>query len=335
MKNNMQDFKLDGMNIEVTDFCPLRCPQCYCHLEGKRYIPLEVAKKHISDAAKMGVEHIEFSGGETLCYPHIYEVIRFACENGISTGISISGWGFDQAVFEKLCKSGIDSIHVSLNAPTEELNALSRDGFELAMNALDILKKGGFQNTIINWVMHRNTVETLPEMIKLAEEFNAQAILIIDPKPNAANELDSYPTKQQMMYVADLIRRNKSNVELVVHHCFSALAALSSENKLWGNMNRGLYKGCTAGLCSISIRADGSMSPCRHLDFLESYDSLEAYWNNSDIIKQIQKTENEKRQPCKGCKYENYCRHCLAINAKLKNELFIGNEFCPIQENAK
>ena len=68
--------KPDGMNIELTNCCPLRCPQCYCSLEGGKHIPPEVAIRAIEQGAALGVTHVELSGGETLCYPHLLELVE-------------------------------------------------------------------------------------------------------------------------------------------------------------------------------------------------------------------------------------------------------------------
>lgn len=325
-------YVLDGINIEVTNACPLRCPQCYCTLEGGKHIPLEKVRELLLEGAKMGMSHVEFSGGETLCYPHITEAIKLAAELDLSPSIAISGWGFDETTYDKLIEAGLDCIHVSLNASTKERNALSRDGFELSIAALELLKEKGFPNVIINWVMHRDTVDELPKMVALAEKYNVSSLLVIDPKPNSKNELNSYPTAEQLKSVAKLIKGNTSSVEIEVHHCFSVLAALVGENKLWGNLNRGIYQGCTAGLCSLSIDVEGNVMPCRHLPYAESCYSLKNYWENSPLLEKIRGLNVCRRHPCDSCRLSKYCRHCLAINAKIHNDLYIGNEFCPIYQ---
>lgn len=115
------------MNIELTTCCPLRCPQCYCTLEGGKNIPLDIAQRRLAEASALGVEHVELSGGETLCYPHLVEIIESATHYGLASSIAISGWRFDDAVLHQLTCAGIGSIYVSLNAPTEDQNAKTRD----------------------------------------------------------------------------------------------------------------------------------------------------------------------------------------------------------------
>ena len=64
------------MNLELTTKCPLHCPQCYVSLNTGREMPLETALYWIRDAASCGVRSVNLSGGETLCYPYLTELIK-------------------------------------------------------------------------------------------------------------------------------------------------------------------------------------------------------------------------------------------------------------------
>ena len=323
--------RLYGMNIELTTACPLRCPQCYCSLEGGKHISLQTAVKYLKQAKALGLKHVELSGGETLCYPHLYDLIREATVLGIDSNIAISGWHFNEEVLQKLKDAGLSHIFVSLNGPTEELNARSRDGYEYAISALKILKESDFSEVYINWVMHRDTADYLPDLIQLAQEYNVKAIVIMAPKPTSKHELHTLPTKEQMERTVQLIRTNRPGF-LTVESCFSPLLAMASDTKFLGNLNVGLFKGCSAGRTMLSVSVDGLLSPCRHLEYFEKWDSLEEYWMNSPILRKIRGLEDNKKEPCASCKYSKYCRHCLAVNSKLNNDLYIGNELCALAE---
>ena len=326
----------DGMNIELTNSCPLRCPQCYCTLEGGKHIPLETALRVLEQAAALGVRHVELSGGETLCYPHLYEVVEAASRLNIAPSISVSGWHFTDEVLHRLIESGIDTIYVSLNGPTKTANSLTRDGFELGIGALEVLQRNAFPNTVINWVMHRETADLLPDMISLAERYDVSGILIIDPKPTAAGEMNTYPSKEQLYRTAELVKKQRGKQpELIVQHCFSPLLALSKDNPFWGNLNRGPYRGCTAGIISFSVNVDGLFSPCRHLDFFEKWDSLSDYWERSPVLERIRTLDEGKQEPCRSCRYSPYCRHCLAVNAAEAQELYLGNVHCSLWKSSE
>lgn len=323
--------RLYGMNIELTTACPLRCPQCYCSLEGGKHIPLQTAIDALRQAKKMGLQHVELSGGETLCYPNLCELIQKANSLGVKSNIAVSGWHLDKPMLNKLIQAGISHIYVSLNAPTEELNSRSRDGYQYAISALQLLKESNFSEVYINWVMHRDTADTLPDMICLAKQYKVKAIVIMTPKPTSKHELHTLPTREQMKAVAHLVQISPPGF-LQIESCFSPLLAMVNESKFLGNMNIGPFKGCGAGRNNVNVSVDGEFSPCRHLEYFESWDSLEDYWVNSTVLQKIRKLEEKKQEPCASCKYGNYCRHCLAVNSKLNRDLFFGNNLCALAE---
>ncbi|NLK52430.1 MAG: radical SAM protein, partial [Syntrophomonadaceae bacterium] len=109
------------MNIELTTRCPLRCPQCYCDLNQGKDITKEVALKYIKQAARLKIPFINLSGGETLVYPFLIELLAAIRAEGLNSAIAISGWGFDATKLEELKQAGIDEIYVSLNGSTSEV----------------------------------------------------------------------------------------------------------------------------------------------------------------------------------------------------------------------
>lgn len=331
----MNEPQIVSMNIELTTACPLRCPQCYCSLTGGKHIPKEVAIAYLEQAGKLGVKHVELSGGETMCYPYLYDVIRAAKENGIAANVALSGFGLDQATYEKLIEAGVSGIFISLNGSTKEINSLSRDGYELAISALELLQKNKYANTTINWVMHSNNADDFPNMVALAERYEVTNLVVIGVKPDSKHMLSTIPSADQMIRISNYIRTYNGNTRLVIESCFSPMLALTCDTKLLGNLNVGKNKGCCAGRSMLSVNVEGLLSPCRHLDYFEQWDTLEEYWTNSPILQKIRTLEEQKREPCTSCKFCNYCRHCLSINSKLYSDLYIGNQHCPLAEEYK
>ncbi len=322
----------NNMNIELTSRCPLRCPQCYCSLTGGKDIDLETAIYWIKEGAKFGVKEVMLSGGETMCYPHIFEVVSAAKQYCGGANVALSGYNFNQDTYEKLISAGVTAIYISLNGSTKEINSITRDGYELAISALELLSENKYDNTTINWVMHSSNADDFPNVLKIAEKYNVKFLTVMAVKPDSKKELKTIPTLEQMEFVKSVIRSYKGNVKILVESCFSPMLALVCDTKLFGNMNVGKNKGCGAGRNTFSVSVDGLLSPCRHLEYFESYETLEDYIQKSEIQKKIRGLEDEKRKPCKDCRYTDYCRHCLAINAKLHNDIYIGNEHCPIYE---
>jgi len=326
------NFIPENMNIELTTYCPLNCPQCYCQLSGEKHINPQIAIKWIEESGKLGVKQVMLSGGETLCYPDLYDVISAAAKFCGVAYVALSGYGLTRSVIDDLISAGVSGIFISLNGSTEEINSLTRDGYSLAISALELLFNKDYQNIWINWVMHSYNSNDFENVLAIAERYNAHRLVIMGLKPDSNSELLSVPSKEQMLNIKRVITEYKGKVKIGVESCYSPMLALASETKLFGNMNVGKYKGCGAGRFCFSVNVDGQLSPCRHLDFFEEYETIEDYWNNSSVLQRLRDVENDKREPCKNCCYNNYCRHCLATNVKTKGELFIGNEKCPMQQ---
>ena len=89
------------------------CPQCYCDLNRGRDLSPDQARYWLDEAAKAGVRVVNLSGGETMCYPHIYEVTEYAASLGMEVNIAVSGYHFGEQEIWRFVNAGIGDICVS------------------------------------------------------------------------------------------------------------------------------------------------------------------------------------------------------------------------------
>lgn len=326
----MMPKKFFSINVELTNKCPLRCPQCYCSLNGDKHIALNLAKQKIQEATEHGVSVVNLSGGETLCYPWLYELISFASKKCENVNIAISGCYFNDTVLHNLIEAGVTMISVSLNGSTKEINSITRDGYDLAIKALKTLRNCNNIQTCINWVMHSSNCDDFPNIVKIAEDFNVSLIDVIMFKPDSRNELNSFPSGNQMKQIADYIHNYCGPVKIQVESCFSPMLALVCNYSWLGNFNTSERKGCGAGIYMYNINVDGFYSPCRHLDHFENYDTLDEYFEKSEFIHSVQRFESDLREPCAICSLQRYCRPCVAITNKLYGGEFKGHSPCQV-----
>ncbi len=324
--------KLSSMNLEVTTACPFRCPQCYCSMENVKHLDPETAKKRLAEAAALELQSLSVSGGETMCYPHLLEVISFAKSCGIpGVHAAFSGWGFTKEKVEEMLAAGLDSISISLNGSTETVNRQTRQGYDDAINALKLLKEMGYEHTTVNWVMHSNNVDDFDALVQLCEEFNVEMIDVISFKPDAKAQLKSVPSREQLQTVAGKIKNQSGNVRIAVEKCYSQMIALVADTKLFGNMNRGKYRGCIAGYECLSVNVDGSFSPCRHIHYRENYDSIEAYLTQSPVMRELAACDESKaEEPCRSCRFLMNCRPCISINTEIDDRIAFKNAYCHV-----
>ena len=324
--------KLTSMNLELTTACPFRCPQCYCNMDNVKHLDYEVAKKALREAAALGLRSLSLSGGETMCYPHLIDVISYAKECGVpSIHAAFSGWNFKKPIVEKMIEAGLSSISISLNGSSEAVNSLTRQGYDYAINALALLKDMGYEHTTVNWVMHSNNADDFDNLVDLCEEYNVETIDIISFKPDAKSQLNSVPSQQQLYTIAKKVRSHRGSVIIGVERCFSQLLALTADTKLFGNLNKGRNRGCMAGYECVSVNVDGSFSPCRHILRKEHFDSIEEYLDNSRVIQELALCDETKAEgQCKNCKYLLNCRPCMAINTEIDGIIAFRNDFCHV-----
>lgn len=320
------------MNIELTTRCPLRCPQCYCDLSQGRDIDLATAKGFVRQARVLQMQQINLSGGETLVYPHLFELIECCREYGIRANVALSGYGFDAGVLRQLRSAGVGGIFISLNGSTETINRQSRDGYDLAIKALATLQQANDPDYLINWVAHRHNVEDFPALVALAESYGVKTVVVMAFKPDSRRELPSLPSREQLLVLTDFIKKYPAGpLKIVIESCFSPLRALVGQ-RFFVNLNQGIDKGCQAGRDSLSVNVDGKLTPCRHLEIEENNGLIAEYWRQSEVLRQLRTVEQDTRTPCRSCSYERYCLHCMAVSWKMHGELFKGNDYCELHQ---
>lgn len=323
------------MNLELTTKCPLRCPQCYVGLDKVREMPLDTALYWLREGAKSGVKQVNLSGGETLAYPHLDRLLTECVALGMDSAVALSGAYVNRDRLQRLIATGVNDIFISLNGSTEEINSQTRDGYGLAIKALELLQELDFKNRWINFVMHKSNAEDLPQMVALGEKMGVTGIVILVFKPDAAHELPSYPTAAQLRSSAKFIKAYQGPLELFPEPCFSPLLALVEE-RFFLNRNVGIDRGCGAGRDALSVTTEGLLTPCRHLDVPEKFPDMMSYWQESEFLSRLRAVEDRREKPCRGCHYENNCLPCMAVMHKMYHGVLESWLDCPLaSETAK
>ena len=288
-----------GMNLELTSQCPFRCPQCYVpESEEVRELPLVQGLRWIGEAARTGIRYVNMSGGETLCYPYLTQLIRACAEEGMEASVSLSGALATPERLRSLVESGVTGLFVSLNGSTEEINRITRDGYREAIRTLDALQERGDAHLGINFVLHGSNAHDLPAMLHLCEEKGAEALVILQTKPDADGALKDVPDEDQLRRVADQIVQYQGPVAVIVDHCYYELRRYLPDAGRHDAAGPG--SGCGAGQTQICVNAEGMLTPCRHLDIPEKRNSIEEYLSCSPVLREIREhvAEEPSWRPC-------------------------------------
>ncbi|MFA4844069.1 MAG: radical SAM protein [Candidatus Margulisiibacteriota bacterium] len=121
------------LDMDLTTLCSNRCPECTYRdqrLLPARFLPKELAKKAIEQAADFGIKAITFTGGgEPVLHPDFAEIAAFSQQQGLKAGLITSGHDYSQQIAERTLpyfswvRFSLDAGSPDVYAATHGLNA--------------------------------------------------------------------------------------------------------------------------------------------------------------------------------------------------------------------
>ena len=168
---------------ELTHRCPLQCPYCANPVElarASRELDTGNWLRVLDEAASLGVLQLHFSGGEPTVRSDLDRLVRHAAGLGMYSNLITSGVLLDTARLQALAAAGLDHLQLSLQ-DVEPGNADRIGGFAgghaVKLAVARQVRAAGLALTL-NFVVHRQNVERVPEMIALGETLGAGRIEI-------------------------------------------------------------------------------------------------------------------------------------------------------------
>lgn len=165
---------------EITDICNLNCKHCY-HLKGdSEAISIKSAVEILKKLETSGVTHIHFLGGEPLMVPNIIEILVLAKESGFMTSINTNGTRISDSFAQELSKAQVDSIMVSMDGASKEVNDNIRGKgvYEKAVNAINCLQRCEIPHGVTITISELNATE-IGEMISFCIQKKIPTLRIV------------------------------------------------------------------------------------------------------------------------------------------------------------
>jgi MoaA/NifB/PqqE/SkfB family radical SAM enzyme len=313
---------LSRVYVEPTNMCNLDCATCmrnsWAELPGKM-------DEHTFQKIIAGIESISprpsifFGGfGEPLTHPRILDMLKDAKQVGSSVEIISNGILLTPEVSTRLIEMQLDRIWISLDGATPESYADVRLGNELprVMENLHILKdliKSSGSNTPrlgIAFVAMKRNIHDLPDVIRIgkklgADLFSVSNVLPYTPqmKEEALYDLPIYGNSVATRWSPSLLLPRMQINEKNQQPLFEAIKQSGSIAIAREDLGMGVDTCPFVEKGSLSIRWDGSVSPClallheneNYLDYRKrksiatSFGSVNEQqlidiWNNSDYV---------------------------------------------------
>lgn len=191
-------------------------------------------------------------------------------------------------------------IHLSFDVDNNDVRLInSKKILELADN----IKKNGM-NCYLFSTVHSKNIDYIDEIIKMANETNNQ--IAFNLCCDTGNDAEFLLTREQKIGVIKKLLQyeNEGKINKLKHPYVNSLKGLKSdENKIKG--------GCTAGIATCTILANGDVIPCPFLRLKAGNihdNKLEDIWLYSELFNSLR--DRKKYAICGKCKFIEYCGGC-------------------------
>lgn len=259
---NMFSF-FDIVYLELTRACNLKCIHCLNNsgIKQKDELTKEDLLKLIKKLSSLGVQEIRFTGGEPLLFNGIYDLIKFATEEGICTSLGTNGTLITKEVAKKLKESGLKKVVVSIDGNKKTHDKIrGKKNYQKAMNGLKYLKQNDI-NVRVNSVIMKSNME---DVIKLAKKMSRKKITIFIRRfisSGRGKELENNMlNKKDYDYVRNKLQKELAKKTYVNGHYLRNDEGVNPRIKL-----PFVIRGCKAGQRAITILPNGDINLCGFL----------------------------------------------------------------------
>jgi pyrroloquinoline quinone biosynthesis protein E len=290
---------------ELTHRCPLHCVYCSNPTElatRSSELSTETWSKVFQQAAAFGAMQLDLTGGEPLARPDLTQLIQSARAAGLYVNLITSGLPLDENRLAELVAAGLDHFQLSFQGAREE-SAAEISGSKTHAQKLRVLGwlKSRRVAVTLNFVLHRNNLDQLGEMLAIAENSSVTRVEFAHVQYYGwafANRDRLLPSREQLMQSLEFFKRSekrlrgKIRIEYVVpdYHAKYPKPCMGG----WGRK-------------AMLITPRGDALPCHaaavipNLRFENVQEkSLREIWESSEAFQKF-RGEAWMQEPCKSC----------------------------------
>lgn len=257
----------------VTLRCNIKCKQCAIwRMPSKDELTTEEWKKVILDLRQwIGPYRVQLAGGETFVRKDITEIISYATQNDVLTGVVSNGTLIDRELAKKIVASGLGYIHISVDGVTPETHNYIR-GIEglhaktiAALGYLAEEAKGSGMSVCMATIINKRNMHELTDIVRLCEKMGLDGVIFnplgptIDSDPEWFKKTDLWFDDLGEIYkiLDELIAMKKAGARILnPPEQFEEMKTYFEKPYLL------LKEQCMVGITNLSITCDGDIHTC-------------------------------------------------------------------------
>lgn len=288
-------------NYYVTYRCNAKCSFCDIWERPSPYITLEDVEQNLCDLKRLGVQVIDFTGGEPLLHRQIDRMLDMAHGMGFITTLTTNAM-----LYPKLAsrlKGKVDMLHFSLDSAHKEEHDKGRGVacYDFVMESIKVAQELGERPDILFTVFRHNLhqLEEVYQNIILPNKL----VLILNPAFEYNQvETGEQLTAEELQYLSDFGKRR----QVYLNEGFVQLR-LDGGNKTASPV-------CKAASTTLVISPENELVlPCYHLgakSFPINGKLYELY--RSQEVEELKRQEG-RLPACEGCTINCYMQPSFAV----------------------
>jgi radical SAM protein with 4Fe4S-binding SPASM domain len=289
--------KYRTIKIHLTNMCNLKCKGCYCQFEEKSSLEKTEIFSLLGELKNLGYKNIEFHilGGEPLLRSDLLEIISYA-KNRINLKqivLFTNGTLITEDLAYKMRQSGLDVAIVTLHSHLDKIHdAISQftGSWDKTVSGIKYLINAGIRTYSFTILMACN-IHYLRQIESLVRGLGAKTMYFpfIKQTENDGMAIENKEEFQKgIEWIFNKSKKHKRKISKIL-------------------LRRG--KSCSAFVDCISIKSDGTVTPCPLLNLRlgnikeeKIYSILNRSYNNKELLNFL-----SIPQECKGCSLVSVC----------------------------
>ena len=290
---------------ELTYRCPLRCTYCSNPVdwaERRDGLATEDWLRVFREAEDLGVVQLNLTGGEPLLRRDLEALVAGARALDLYTNLITSGLPLKRERLQALRAAGLDNVQVSIQDVSAKASerVAGTISFKHKLEVARWVKDLGMPLTL-NFVLHRDNLERVAEMVALAEKLRADRLELANTQYLGwalVNRQALLPTREQLERARAVAGEAKQRLR-------GRMEVLFVTPDYYGEYPKTCMDGW--GQRFIVVSAEGLALPCHAahslpgLKFENVRDRpLGEIWNDSELFNAY-RGEQWMPEPCRSC----------------------------------
>lgn len=308
---------LQSCYLHVTPKCNLSCHTCYSWKNNRNMLDefsVRQLEQILDQLASLRLQHLVISGGEPLTRKDLPQILRLAKERFRIPRITVITNG-TLATNERALSIApyVDEITISLDGPTEEINAQIRGKgiFKRALKSVPIFKSSSIKSVKLVATLTHINVRYLQDFQNLAQKFGIQLSFSMFVGVGAGSFPEAQNlglTKDDLEYLVQaIVKMGGIQIDL------DRIGTTQTNIQKPSHLALGSKAICGAGSKMVAIDYDGSVYPCHMLMRSELCMGNMLQLPLSDILAQsnvgkfCRSLHVEQIQWCNNCAFRYFC----------------------------